>query len=415
MDGWGDAASPIESDGGAWGNAASPIDTAEQAPEPQMQSLPGENAFRQVGLTGRYLAGGIPLAVAGLGDLANSGINAVTGSNLGMPSDQVNKALTGMGFPEPQGDEKPIGALANGVVGFMGGGENSANALRDAGTNAQEMLANYFAKDDLPKTSQAAKAIASRYYKQAAETGGQLTPQFTNSFIDTAKQLAPQTEEGALFAGETPITSLTNKAELLRDRPLSLPAAQEIDEHLGSLIDGQYGLKGLSKDGRQLLDLQSNFRNMIADAQAGDTVGGTEGFEALKSGRNAWAQAAKMQDIEKIATRAALSDNPATTIKSNVRTILSNPARVRGYSPDELAALQAAGNRGILGSTLHVFGSRLVPYATAMMGEAHGGPAMAAVGGALGHAGSSALRNGATALQNARLQNVLSVMGRNVE
>jgi hypothetical protein len=121
-----------------------------------------------------------------------------------------------------------------------------------------------------------------------------------------------------------------------------------------------------------------------------------------------------MQDIEKIQTRAALSDNPATTIKSGVRTLLSNPSRIRGYSDDEVAALQDAADRGIVGSTLHVMGSRLWPMVGSALGEGIGGIPGAAVGGGIAHAGSTIARNAAGSLQANRLANVLKTMGSNV-
>lgn len=415
-DGYASLINAPASAGGAWDGVASPLNAdqppGEAAPQAsQSQTLPGEDAFRQIGLTGRYLAGGIPLGIAGIGDLANTAINKVAGTNLGMPSDYVNTALDKV-YPKPQGTlENAVGAVSNGAVGLMGGGENTVNAGRQAAQN----LGDFFASSaDAPATSAEAKLIASGYYKQANDIGGKLTPGFTNRFISQAQSIAPQTEEGKLFAGETPISKIVGNASQLADKPISLAGAQEIDEHLGQLIDSEYTIKGLTKTGKQLLDLQSTLRNMIQDAGPEDTVGGSEGFDAIANGRKAWSQAAKMQDIERIMTRAEQSDNPATAIKSGVRTLLSNKAGSRGYTPDEIAALKDAGRRGALGSVLHVFGSRLIPIGAGLVGESVGGPIAAAGGAAVGQAGSSMMRAGATALQTNRLQNLLNLLGQNV-
>lgn len=257
-----------------------------------------------------------------------------------------------------------------------------------------------------PKTSAEAKQIASAYYDIADKSGGTLTPQFTNKFIDSVKAAAPQTEAGQAITGESTVSALARRMEALKDKPMTLQAAQEVDEGLSQLISKEYGPTGLSKEGRQLLDVQSAFRDQIAQAAPGDVEGGTAGFDALVNGRKAWAQARKMDDLERIQERAADTDNPATSIRTQVRTLLNNRNRSRGYDADEIAALQDAANRGVLGSALHVFGSRLIPIAAGTAGAATG--PLHAIGAAAGaHVATSAIRSAAEALQAARLNRAL--------
>lgn len=265
----------------------------------------------------------------------------------------------------------------------------------------------------IPQTSDDAKKIASIYYTQADKAGGELTPEFANKFVDKAQNLAPQTPEGQAVVGNSAITDMAARLEALRDKPISLAGAQEIDEGIGNLIDKEWSPQGLSKDGKNLLDLQSTFRDSIRNAGPVDTVGGTEGFDALKNARGAYSQAMKMQDLERIQSRAAMTDNPATGVKSGIRTLLSNPTRSRGYSPEEISALQDAGNRGALGGILHVFGSRLIPLATGAAGTP-GGVLGALGGAAAGYGASTLMRNAASALQAKRLSNALSTLGEGV-
>lgn len=265
----------------------------------------------------------------------------------------------------------------------------------------------------IPKTSAEAKAVASAYYQQADQIGGTLLPEFTNKFIDKAESIAPQTPEGRAIAGDTAITGLVDRIQALRDEPISLQGAQEIDERLGDLIDSEFGLKGLSKEGRNLLDLQTTFRNMILDAGPEDTVNGVEGFEAIKRGRIAWAQAMKMMDFERILNRADQTDNPVTSIRAGIRTLTSNPARVRGYSPEELEALKDAANRGAIGSVLHVFGSRLTPLAVGAAGL-HAGIIPGLIGAGITHGATTGMRNLATRIQLQRADNAMSVLGSGV-
>ena len=267
---------------------------------------------------------------------------------------------------------------------------------------------------EAPKTAAEAKSIASAYYNKAEQDGGTLTPAFANKFIDAAKRLAPQSDAGMAVSGETPITALSARLEALRDKPISLQAAQEIDESLGGLIDQEFGVKGLSKDGKALLDLQSDFRDMIRKAGPDDVSGGTSGFDSLVQGRKAWSQAMKMDDLERIQQRAEGTDNPATGIKSGIRTLLNNRSRVRGYSDDEIAALKQAQQRGILGGALHVFGSRLIPQAAAVGGFFGSGPLAAVAAGTASHYAATAMRAGATKLQSNRLGNALTTLGKGV-
>lgn len=284
--------------------------------------------------------------------------------------------------------------------------ESPVSPTREAAQPAQSTGA--------PRTSAEAKKIASAFYDRADTAGGQLTPSFTDAFLDKVKSLAPQTPEGIAVAGESPITQLGARLESLRGKPISLQGAQEVSEGLGNLIDKEWSPKGLTKDGKDLLDLQSTFRDSISNAGPGDLVGGSDGFGAWKQGQQAWAQAQKMGDLERIQTRAALSDNPATTVKSGIRTLMSNPTRVRGYSPDEIQALQAAGDRGVLGSALHVFGNRLIPAAAGLAGFGSDGilSGMAAAGVTQGL--TTVSRNLAGRLQAGRLQSAMDILGSKV-
>ena len=264
-----------------------------------------------------------------------------------------------------------------------------------------------------PATAADARNIASGYYRQAELLGGELKPDFTNRFIDSAEKIAPQTEEGRIVTGDTAVTSLVDRMQGLRDHPLSLQAAQEIDEALGGLIDKETGVTGISKEGKNLLDLQTTLRGMIEKADPADVEGGTAGFDALGPARRAWSQAAKMGDVERIINRAQLTDNPATSIKSGIRTLLSNPSRVRGYTDDEIDALKDAASRGVIGGALHVFGSRLTPLIAGSIGMS-GGPIGGLAAAGISHVAGAAMRNAASSIQAGRVQNALSVIGSNV-
>jgi hypothetical protein len=263
-------------------------------------------------------------------------------------------------------------------------------------------------------TAAQAKQHASGIYKAAEDRGGVLTPDLANKFIDGVEAKLPQTEAGKAVGGESPVSALVKRLQTLRDKPMTFQAVQEIDEALGGLIDKEYGVKGISKDGLKLQDVQHSLRDLIDNAGPGDITGGSAGFDALSTARKAWSQAMKMDDLERIQTRAAMATNPATSIKTQLTTLRNNPKRIRGYDAEEIAALETAAERGKLGSALHVFGNRLVPLvAGAAEIGTHGITAGLAAAGTA-HLVGGKLRSWATTLQEKRLRNAMDVLGQKV-
>ena len=264
-----------------------------------------------------------------------------------------------------------------------------------------------------PGTSAYAKQVASNYYKIADQSGGTLSPQFTNKFVDSVAAADKQTEAGRATVGQTEVNKLADRLQAIKDQPMTLQAAQEVDEGIGSLITKEFGVKGLSPDGVKLLEIQHGFRDMIENAGPGEVTGGTDGFDALGPARKAWAQSRKLDDLERIQQRADLTDNPATSVRTQIRTLLTNRAKVRGYSPEEVAALTDAADRGFMGGALHVFGSRLLPLAAGAVGLSHG-PVSAAIHAAIAQPVAGALRAGATGIATRRLNRAAQTIGEGV-
>lgn len=270
------------------------------------------------------------------------------------------------------------------------------------------------ARIGIPSSSAEAKQVASTFYKQADQSGGVLTPQFTNKFIDSVTSKLPQTEAGKIVGGPSSTSNLVDRLSALRDKPMSIQEAQEVDEALGDLVSKEYSTKGLTADGKKISDIQSAFRNQIAGADEGDVQGGAGGFDALSNARKAWSQAMKMRDLERIQERADMTDNPQTSVKTQLRALLTNPARIRGYSPEEVDALKAATERGVMGSLYHVFGSRLAPLAAGAAEFGTGGLTGGVASALAMHGVSSAMRNAASRQAAQRLQNAMQILGRNV-
>ena len=343
----------------------------------------------------------------GLGEIASEPITAPVKALVGDP---LRKVIPGKaGEYAGQAVEDTALMFAPGTYGRVG--REAAVAGSELANSAKGFVSKFTDKAAVP-TAADVKALSSSFYADAAAKGGTLTPKFTNDFIEEAAKHAPQTEEGKIVLGENSVTQLVSRLQNLKDKPLSLDAAQEIDEGLGAMISKEYGLTGLSKEGHKISEMQSNFREQIENAGAEHTTGGTAGFDALKSARKAWAQAAKMRDIEQVITRSQHSEQPVTALRSGFRTILSNPKKLRGFSKEEIAALKEAAKTGVVTDIYRQLGSRLVPLAAEATGAAVGGLPGWAAGAAVGNVGASLARDAATARQMKKVNNLMGVLGR---
>lgn len=411
---------------------------AQQNMSKAAQSLPPstpknfvQDIPRQVGLTARHIIEGGASPFAALANAPAAASNALFGTQFPEQNYAVSQALDKIGLPRPaNGLERVVGDAAQALTGTGAtakigqaapalasladdvalqaksalGSSVASGSTREAGggTVAQTLagLAGGMAAGKSVRSpvkgAEEMRRNASKTYANAAQKGGVLKPEFTNSFIDEISKLSPQTQAGKIMAGsDDALTRITERANGLRDKPISLAEAQEIDEYLGEVIDGFTEMGRVTKQGKKILDVQSKFRQMIDEASPNDIVGGKEGFDALKSARKEWSKSAKLSDIERIIQRAELMDNPAQGIKSGFRTMLANPNRLRGFNEQEQAAIKKAAESGIVTDALRVFGSRLIPIVTIGSG---GG-----VGSALAAQGATALsRTGATKLQMKR-------------
>jgi hypothetical protein len=337
------------------------------------------------------LAGGLATGAAGTATKTGSAIanslrsgNAAARIGKGALAGATSGALFGAGTAED--DNRAEGAGQGALLGAAFGA--ALPALGAVGGAAKNALFN----KGQQTTSEEIRKLANQAYKTAETQGGTLTPKFTNQFIAETDKVMPQTEAGRLLAGDNPVTKIVEKIKSLKDRPLSLSEAQEIDEFLGDTIDQFTELGRVTKQGKKLLDVQSSFRNMIEGAAPGDIQGGTAGFDALKEGRKLWSSAARLRDVEKIISRAEMTDNPATAIKTGFRNLYNNPARMRGFNDSEKELIKKASETGVVGDTLRVLGSRLIPIVTAGSGGGLGATAAS-------QAATMASRGAATKMQ----------------
>jgi hypothetical protein len=343
----------------------------------------------------------LPNATSTAGKAANLATKAIAGGSAGAASG----AVIGAGAAEDgkKSEGATTGAVIGGAVGAL------APVVIDAGSKLNRALGK---KSPVPNADQL-RAKASKLYKTASEKGGVLKADFTNKFVDEIEKLKPQTEIGKIVGGDSAFTKAIEKiagvvddeGKLvggIRGKPISLEAAQELDELLGDAIDGFTDSGRLTKQGKKLLDIQSTFRNMIEEADESLIEGGKDGFNALKDARKLWATSRKLADIERIIERAKQMDNPATGIKSGFRTLYNNPTRLKGFNKAEREAIKRAAESGEVTDLLRTAGSKLLSIAATVKG----GPAA----GAVTYGASSLAKSAATKVQVSKAQKITDLI-----
>lgn len=321
-------------------------------------------------------------------------------------------ALFGAGSAEGDLGDRAMGAAQGGAIGAAGGA-----VLTPLANAAGGLVRGLSGKAPaVGKSADDIRQEASNLYKAAAQQGGTLKSSVTDKFVNQAKSLLPQTDEGRLILGENDVSRLVSRiadAEKgLGGKSLSLGAAQEIDEGLSSMISNNTdAVTGkVTKEGSQLRQLQNSLRDSIKNASEADIDGGKAGFDSWNQARGTWFKSIKASEIERIIERANMTDNPASALKTGFKNYVTRKENLNGLNKKQVDALKRAATTGIATDAFRIFGSRLIPYAAGAAGTGVGGPVGAAVGAAGGYVGSTASRAAATGLQNARASNALNMI-----
>ena len=338
-----------------------------------------EEAFQQAnpdaGLTtdvlrflGGAAAGGGPTVGGATGAALGKPVQALTG--LGRASQAAGRVAGGAALGAAtspvimeEGREGDQGEFARQKLGQFATGVATGGLIEGIG-GLTRATRNILRKRPQAQTSDEIRQASRELYKIADEKGGILSEQFTNDFIAEVKRLKPQTQKGLLLEGESPLTKIVNAIEGFADSPTTLQEAQEIDQFLTQEISRFTENGRLNADGKQLFDVQTIFRRMVEGVDETKVVGGKEGFNALKKGRELWSRSRKLADIEAIIQRAQGKTQPATTLKTGFQTLRDNPKRLKSFTKDEREAIKRAAESGVTTDVFRVFGSRLMPIIT---------------------------------------------------
>lgn len=412
-------------------------------------------ASRPVGLTARHLIKGTTLLPGMAIDAVQTIGNKITGSNSPTFSQNVEGALNAY-LPKPESSaERVVGDVAESVVG-VGGlagaaqkvgarlgvpaarnflanniGTQAASAATSAGASstAREMgasapvqiaagLAGGFAvpspRSAVPKGPRLQSADvrqgARGLYKEAEQAGGVIAPTAVDRFLDNVDSFKMrETSIGAPPSTNDLSTKLQEWLGGFRGKPMTLDDATIIDQHLTDVLNdpSMLNMGRPTAEGLRLTKIRDSLRDTIDDLTPADVVGGTEGFDAMKSARAEWSKSARLEQVESIIEKAMMMDVPASGIRTGFRTLYNNKNRMRGFSDAEKAAIKRASETGFLTGSLKLLGSRLVPIAAGASALASPASILQATGAGTA---SYAAREAATRLQANKANAILDLI-----
>lgn len=252
--------------------------------------------------------------------------------------------------------------------------------------------------------SEEIRSLGSQLFKQAENEGGVIAPQVADKFRDKVMNTLNLEGEAKIFASNPTAQKIAEQIGQFKGQPLNFETAKAIDEHLGDLAYDTMDTFGkLDSNGKKFLDLQRELRDAM------DTLPNSP---TIKEARKYWSASLKMQDVERILKRADGKEQPVTVIKNGFNALLNRGDKLKGYSPEEIKAIQKAAKTGIVTDAVKLAGSGLVPIGMGITG-AIGGPVGAAIGAGAGFAVQQGSKAIGVARQTSRANSVSEAIAKN--
>lgn len=334
-----------------------------------------------------------------------------------MTPDEIFQKISGVSAPVP---ETGYGIAAD-IFGQALGGGMATGAVKSAGsTNTArrfgEMLKTQSGAPAAPEkiyTMKDAKALAAPMFEQARQQGAGMRPSDARQAVSEIRSLTTEGRVGNQLMGGDILTKAADEIETALT-PISYrtPTGKvtvkpdynkvfEADEMFSNLIEREYVVgKGYTPIGRRLIMMQEKLLDAAtrSDPDTKNLRGAAKKIYSMSFGLN---------DLERIASRASMTDNPAQSIKSGIRTLVSNETKMRAFPQQIRVALRDVAEKDDSIQALRVLGSRLNSIIAFGAGNAPGA--------AIGTVGGAVARGGAEALATARLNRVVSDLGRYID
>jgi len=374
----------------------------------QMEERPALSIGANIG--GAILTGGAGASTAGGAAVANSlrtgglGLRAAKAAALGAATGSASGFGAGSGLEnrlESAGDS----ALAGGLVG---------GAIPVVGTSAGKLAKGVKSELDslMPKTAQSMQDLrkaAKPLYDKFTQSGGVYSDKLTNEIADLADAAKSQGIAGSTKKADDALNEALDFYSSLRGKKLSPTDLQKLDQSFADDI-AQFNKAGKFNFGRILNNLKYEMRDRAFDpVKAANYIesGSAGSVEALKEANRLYAQSYKAADIEKILAKAKGTENPQTSIRTNLKNLLANDKKMKNYSPQEQAILEEALKRGATGGLVKLLGGRLTSTIAGGMAGTPMGVAGTIAGAVAGKAAGGAAADVAGGIQANRLRGAL--------
>jgi hypothetical protein len=357
--------------------------------KPQQKNSAMQEIGRQVGLTGRAIAGGLAQVAEPFTDPIAVGMNAILpGNPIPNIEASTDAVMTSAGVPEAETPQEKITQdVGRFAVGF-GTGFGTAQKVDDAvlgllklGKDAKAGVA----------TVQQLKGIANEAYDVADKAGFAIKQPGFRSFVDS---LADSLKDAGIDKTIHPkataalgrLREAADSGEPIKLRDLEI--LRRVAGGVGKSVEAdERRIGGIIKDA--LDDYTSKLTSV--DVDSGDP---RVAVAALKTARDAWARMSKSGVIQEAVERAGVNAETFTgagfenALRVQFKQIARNKKRMRGFTPEEQDAIRKVAMGGKLDNSFRLLG-KLAPTGVVSGGislgagyAAGGVPGMALAAGA---------------------------------
>jgi hypothetical protein len=257
-------------------------------------------------------------------------------------------------------------------------------------------LSKIIPKNELKNlSSQEVRAKGTALFKLAEKTGGGVKKKFWTDYVGDMKKSLNSDPDivKALVGGRNEIDDAFARLSKLGMEAQSFGSLKKFRSALGDLAENaRSSTGGATNTSRIYENMKHSLEDKIMTAPDNLFKGGRKAAEIQREARKYWSSSFKLDEIERVLTKAAGKAQPANSMKSGMQRIRDNPKLFNRYNAAEQAAIKKAAVDGTAEGVVKTFGGRLVPVIAAST--------MAATGGAMvgGPAGAAAGLAGVTAL-----------------
>lgn len=283
-------------------------------------------------------AGATTKAGAALGNIVRSG-NTTARIAKGAAYGAASGGLYGYGSGDD--GERADSALRGAVLGAAGGGAVPAISAGASGLvkGTKNIAKGMFAKsvDALDDVERGIRETGSRSFERMRANGATFTPQTNQKIVtDVAAKLQGDGILNSGLHGKT--MSVVDDLQNAMQKEIGLEELHQYRQLFGQIASNR--TPDNLQDARKASLVIDALDDAILSLKPTDLKAGSiDAVSNLKSGMADWARLKKYQTIADVVRK---SDGDANYLKRELKKILDNPKKHRGFTKDELAALQEA-------------------------------------------------------------------------